>query len=65
MELFGCIFNDKGLFLTEFDKSDIYLKIQVIFCVIVEPSEDINAVSIWNLQASAATSGDDVLVVCV
>lgn len=63
MYLFGCIFNDK--WLTEFDQSDVNLKIEVIFCVIVEPSEDVNTVSVRNLQASAATSRYDALVVCV
>lgn len=60
MDLFWCVFNDK--WLTKFDQSYIHLKVEVIFCVIVEPSEDVNAVSVWDLQASAATSGYDALV---
>lgn len=47
MDLFGCVFNDK--WLTKFDQSYIHLKVEVIFCVIVEPSEDVNAVSVWDL----------------
>lgn len=60
VEGLGHVFHDK--WLAEFKESDINLKIEVIFSIIVKPSEDVNVIGVWNLEASAATPWYNVLV---